>query len=164
MSEPTTFPALRGSRRQEFAQQLADRYVHNPVPIGDLAAEVHRRPTLVRRLLLEAGIRVDGDTGADGPDMAAELAGRYADGKSLEALAKDTGIDRRVVRTLLAGAGVPIRERHPVPAHQGRWVVEQYLAGVTLRELADRTGCSYGTVRRYLLRAGVGLRSPGGRR
>jgi hypothetical protein len=164
MREPETFPALRGSRRQQFARQLADRYVRDRVSIGELAAQVHRRPTLVRRLLLEAGVRIDGDAGADGPDVAAELAGRYADGESLETLAKNTGIDRRVVRTLLADAGVPIRERHPVPAHQGGWVVEQYLAGITLRELAHRIGCSYGTVRRYLLRAGVGLRSPGGRR
>jgi DNA-directed RNA polymerase specialized sigma24 family protein len=163
MSETDSVP-LRGRQRQRFARQLAARYTHNPVPIGDLAAEVHRRPTLVRRLLEEAGIQVGGGTQGHRQGVAAELADRYAAGDSLETLAKDTGIDRRVVRGLLTDAGVTIRERRPLPAEQGQWVVDQYRGGTTLRELAEHTGCSYATVRRYLLQAGVDLRPPGGHR
>lgn len=161
MTDTDSVP-LRGRRRQRFARQLAARYTHHPVPIGELAAEVRRRPSLVRRLLEEAGIQVGGDGRREG--VAADLADRYAAGDSLETLANDTGIDRRVVRGLLTGAGVVIRERRPLPAERGQWVVEQYRAGTTLRELAGHTGCSYATVRRFLLGAGVHLRPPGGRR
>ncbi|HEX5401316.1 MAG TPA: helix-turn-helix domain-containing protein [Pseudonocardiaceae bacterium] len=162
MAEAEPIAALRGQQREDLARELAARYTRRPMPIADLAAEIHRRPTLVRRLLEEAGIVVSANARRSGSGVG-ELADRYQQGESLEKLAKATGIDRRVVRDLLTGVGVIIREHRALPASRQQWVVEEYEKGITLRELAQRTGCSYGTVRRYLLSVGVHLRSPGRR-
>lgn len=79
----------------------------------------------------------------------------------IEHLCRDTGLDHREIRRLLTYSGVPLRTQRTLPAEQTPWVVEQYRAGATLRELAERTGCSLSTIRRSLLHAGVVLRSRG---
>ncbi|HEX4702466.1 MAG TPA: helix-turn-helix domain-containing protein [Pseudonocardiaceae bacterium] len=165
MSDTGQGPALRGQQRQEVAARLASRFVQDAVSIHDLATELHRRPTMVRRLLAGAGIQDDGACiGGEVDAVARVLGDRYLAGASLRKLAHDTGIDRRVVRGLLVGVGVRIPERRAMPEESGNWVIRQYEAGATLRALAASTGCSYATVRRHLLRAGVVLRGSGGRR
>ncbi|MCA1706087.1 MAG: hypothetical protein LC808_23635 [Actinobacteria bacterium] len=156
---------LRGQQRQQVAARLAQRFGHDRVPIHDLAREVERRPSTVRRLLDEAGVHAEDTScvGLNEAELAAMLAARYREGAPIEALSRDTGIDRRVVRKLLTEAGVALRARQPLPADQIDWVIEQYRAGVTLRGLAELSGCSYSTIRRTLQMAGVTLRAPGGR-
>ncbi|MGH3907527.1 MAG: hypothetical protein ACRDTE_25630 [Pseudonocardiaceae bacterium] len=65
-----------------------------------------------------------------------KLSARYRAGAPLEGL---TGHDRRVLRRVLAEAGVRLRTRRSLPGGQLGWIVEQYQAGATLRELAART-------------------------
>ncbi|MCA1707840.1 MAG: hypothetical protein LC808_33030 [Actinobacteria bacterium] len=156
-------PALRGQQREQIAAALAHRFVQEQVSIRDLASELGRRPSLIRRLLDEAGVCADTTScvGVAESEIATVLAARYRDGVPIEQLSDDTGIDRRVIRRLLTEAGVSRPERHPLPVDQSDWVVEQYRAGVSLRELAKQTSCSYSTIRRVLLQAGVALRSSG---
>lgn len=156
---------LRGQHRVQLAAALAERFDPDRVPIRDLATEVNRRPSTVRRLLDEAGVHAEGAScvGATESDIVGALSARYRQGVPIEKLSQDTGIDRRVVRRLLTEAGVSLRERRSLPSGQADWVVEQYRAGVTLRRLAELTGCSYSTIRRALLLAEVALRSPGTR-
>ncbi|MGH3906163.1 MAG: helix-turn-helix domain-containing protein, partial [Pseudonocardiaceae bacterium] len=66
--------------------------------------------------------------------------------------------DRRV----LSEAGVRLRTRRRLPVEQSEWVITQYQRGATLRELAELTGCSYSSIRRLLLAAGVTVRARGG--
>lgn len=165
MSAAGDFRILRGSQREQTAADLAERFDPERVSIRQLAVEVNRRPSMVRRLLDEAGVHTDDVScvGVAEPGVTAALSARYLDGVPIDRLSHDTGIDRRVVRRLLTEARVPLRERHPLPPDQTDWVVEQYRAGATLRELAEQAGCSYSTIRRTLLLAGVTLRSPGTR-
>lgn len=165
MNEASNSRGLRGQQRQEVAAALAERFGHDGLPIRDLAREVNRRPSTVRRLLDEAGVCADGAScvGIAESEIVAALAVRYRGGVPIETLSRDTGIDRRVVRQLLIEAGVPLRTRQPLPHDRVDWVVEQYRVGATLRALAELTGCSYSTIRRTLQLAGVALRSPGGR-
>jgi hypothetical protein len=99
--------ALRGRRRQQFAATLADRYLAGETSILQLARDVGRRPSLVRRLLEEAGIDVT--------IPSAELTGLYRGGQSIAALACGTELDRRAVRRLLTEAGVTFPPRATAP-------------------------------------------------
>lgn len=165
MNPTSDLGILRGRQRVQAAAALAERFDPDRLPIRELATEVNRRPSMVRRLLDEAGVHAQGAScvGVAESEVVAALSARYRDGVPIETLSRDTGIDRRVVRRLLTEAGVPLRERHPLPHDQAGWVVEQYRAGATLRRLAELTGCSYSTIRRVLLLAGVTLRAPGSR-
>lgn len=55
MSGDDSVPALRGQERVELAAQLAQRFFAGRVSIQNLASEVGRRSSLIRRLLDEAG-------------------------------------------------------------------------------------------------------------
>jgi hypothetical protein len=164
MSGMSGLAVLRGEQRHRLAAELADRFVRDAVPIGELAVQARRRPTTVRRLLGEAGVRTTdlSCVGAATGEIVAALGARYRAGASIRALAADTGIDRRAIRELLAGAGVVLRARPPSSADRIDWLVGQYQAGATLRGLAATLDCSHSTVRRWLLRAGVVLRPPAG--
>lgn len=166
VTEPGPVPALRGQQREQIAAALAQRFVQEQVSIRDLATELGRRPSLIRRLLDEAGVCADTPScvGAKDSEIAAVLADRYRGGVPIEQLSDDTGIGRRAIRRLLTEAGVSRPARHPLPVDQSDWVVEQYRAGVSLRELAKQTNCSYSTIRRVLLQADVDLRSSGASR
>ncbi|MGH3798467.1 MAG: helix-turn-helix domain-containing protein [Pseudonocardiaceae bacterium] len=154
---------LRGPERERVAAVLAQRFVRGRVPIRELAAEVGRRPSLVRRLLTEASVHTEDTSRVGGAEteIVAALVARYREGIPVERLSRETGIDRRVVRRLVAEAGVRMPIRHPLPVDRIGWVVEQYRTGASLRGLAEVTGSSYSTIRRVLLGAGVTLRSPG---
>lgn len=165
MNPSSDLRVLRGPQRERVAAALAERFDPERVPIRELASKINRRPSMVRRLLDEAGVHAEGApcVGITESEVAAALATRYREGAPIDRLSRDTGIDRRVVRRLLIEAKVPLRERRPPPPNQTDWVVEQYRAGATLRKLAELTGCSYSTIRRILVLAGVALRSPGTR-
>ncbi|MGH3813424.1 MAG: hypothetical protein ACRDUV_13380 [Pseudonocardiaceae bacterium] len=148
---------LRGGRRRQVARELAERFRGDPVPIQDLAAEVNRSPSLVRRLLEEAGVRAEDESclGMSTGEIAAALATRYQSGVPIDRMYRDTGIDRRRIRQLLADQSTPLRTQQPLSAEQLPWVIKQYQRGATLRALAELTGSSYSTIRRKLIAAGV---------
>ncbi|MCK2244043.1 MULTISPECIES: helix-turn-helix domain-containing protein [unclassified Crossiella] len=153
---------LRGRRRRRVAAELASRFAAGAVSIPELAADLRRGPALVRRLLIEAGVRTDNDTclRASAADLTADLVRRHRAGESIEHLSRRTGIDRRAIRRLLAEGGVPqpVRARQPTATEL---VIEGYRSGASIRQLAARFGSSYSAVRTLLRNAGVGLRSRG---
>lgn len=158
-------PNLRGEQRQRLAATLAERFRREGTPIRELAASINRRPTIVRRLLDEAGIQTEGPdlVGVSEPQTAAALATRYRQGSSIAALARETGIDWRVVRRLLVEAGVEMPTRGTKPAAPTAELVKRYQAGASIRSLATLTHTSYRVVRTTLLAAGITLRRPGQR-
>jgi lambda repressor-like predicted transcriptional regulator len=88
-------------------------------------------------------------------ELAATVAARYAAGTSIEAISRDTGLDRRHLNDLLHQHNIPIRTRTPLPADQIPWILTHYQHGATLRTLAQQTGRSHSTIRRTLLTAGI---------
>jgi len=92
-------PALRGQQREQLAAALAQRFIQEQVSIRDLASELGRRPSLVRRLLGEAGVCAETTScvGVPESEVAAVLAARYREGVSIERLSDDTCIGRRGV-------------------------------------------------------------------
>lgn len=150
----------RGSLRRQIAREFPERFRGDPVPIQDLAAKVVRRPSLVRRLLEEAGVRTEDESCLGMPmgEIAAAVATRYQSGVSIDRMSRDTGIDRRRINDLVQQRKAPLRTRNPLPADQVPWVVKQYQRGATLRALADVTGSSRSTIRRKLIDAGITLR------
>ncbi len=155
--------ALRGKRRQRIAAELAERFARERVSVHELASELGRRPSVVRRLLGEAGVRAAGTpcVGISEQETASTLARRYCDGASISALVRQTGLDKRVIRDLLSRAGVALPVRHSPTGEQTAWITERYRSGESIRALATSTGCSYGTIRAALLANGVALRPRG---
>lgn len=160
-STPDRTP-LRGRRRRAVAAELASRFAAGAVSISQLAADIRRRPALVRRLLIEAGVRTDDQSclQASRTALVSQLVSRYRAGESIETLSHRTGIDRRVVRRLLDQGGVPQPERAQPPA-AAELVIAGYRAGASIRQLAREFGSSYSAVRTLLRNAGVGLRPRG---
>jgi AraC-like DNA-binding protein len=162
---PERSGALRGRERAQVAHDLARQFTDQKVTIAELAAAAHRPPSMVRRLLIEAGVQAESVClGVSEERIAAILAYRYTiHGDSVDALSAITGIDHRVVRRLLDQAGVQFPQRHGRPVHLVGQLGAQYLNGASLRDLGDQAGCSYSTIRRLLRQHQVPLReSPGG--
>jgi transposase-like protein len=153
---------LRGQQRSEVAAELAEQFVQGTKSVRELATDVGRRPSLVRRLLVEAGVRTDGPecVGTDLEDTARIVRDCYRRSGSIQAVVAMTSLDRRVVRHLLAlpAESVSQLEGAELAAAMGR----RYQAGATLQEIAGQTGQSYNQVRAALIEAGVSLRPPGG--
>ncbi len=163
-----TADRLRGQRRAEVAQRLAHRFHSDRsiVTVTALAVGIGLKPSTVRRLLSEAGVRSRRLlVGLADDEVTAELVRRFRRDASVWQLRGVTGLDERVIRDRLRLAGVTLAKRTSrsdfavsVPK-----LVELYEAGASLSELTALSGGSYGTVRRVLLAAGVQLRSRGGR-
>lgn len=156
--------SLRGPRRREVAASLAGRFHAGETSIPHLAESIGRPPSLVRRLLEEAGVVAPAwpcCLGLPEDGLAGVLAERYRLGASMDALSRETAIDRRAVRRLLERAGAALPEPSGPPALSTRELVESYRRGASLRELAALAGISYTRVRSVLLAAGVTLRSRG---
>jgi hypothetical protein len=91
------------------------------------------------------------------------LATAYHAGEATNELAERFGIHRATVTTILHRLGVNLRQR----GLNGAQVAEAgglYLEGWSLARLAERYDVDDMTVRRYLLLAGVVMRSPHERR
>lgn len=56
-------------------------------------------------------------------------------------------------------AGVALRPQKVLTADQAAEAIEMYLAGATLKQLGPKFGVGHNTIRNYLLRAGVELRT-----
>lgn len=100
------------------------------------------------------------------PERAVMVAA-YLAGLTIEEVAEATGRSYSTVHRALTAAGVKRRPSNRFPictsAAQRPAVVAAYEAGQHIRQIADATGVSYGTVRRVLVAAGVRLRPRGGR-
>jgi hypothetical protein len=92
---------------------LSERFAGVPVPVRDLASEIGRRLSTVRRLLSEAGVHITdiSGVGLTMSELTAVLATRYRTGVPMERLFRDAGLDDRAIRRLLTEAGVPLRTR-----------------------------------------------------
>ncbi|HEY2701651.1 MAG TPA: helix-turn-helix domain-containing protein [Pseudonocardiaceae bacterium] len=155
--------ALRGKRRARIAAEVAERFARDRMSVHELASQLGRRPSVVRRLLGEAGVQAAGApcVGISDQETAQTLARRYEGGASISALVRQTGLDKRVIRGMLSNQGVALPERHSPSSQEAEQIASRYRAGESIRTLAASTGCSYGTVRSVLLTIGVVLRPRG---
>lgn len=157
---------LCGRRRARIAADLAERFIQDQLSVAELSTLVRRRPSTVRRLLTEAGIQTTGPAcvGLSKQETARILARRYEAGASIVALVRQTGMDKRAIRTMLVDAGVDLPVSHPLTADEAEQVVARYQAGESIRTLAASMGCSYGTIRAALHAAQVPMRPRGDNR
>lgn len=150
---------LRGNQRKAVAADLAEQFIGGTRSIQKLANSVGRRPSLVRRLLAEAGVRADGPecVGTDLAETVRIVHDCYQQHGSIQAVVQLTGLDRRVVRHLLR-----LPSDQDADASETAAMAERYRAGASLQEIAEDTGRPYNQVRAMLIAAGVTLRAPGG--
>ena len=156
---------IRGSRRAEVALALAEYFTRERVSVLELARLVRRRPSTVRRLLAEGGVRGNDVTcvGYTDDEVARAVARRFRTGVPVGTLRRETGIDERVLRQLLQAAGERLEQRQAAPVERLADLRSKYERGASIKELADEIDSSYGSIRRVLLGAGVTLRQRGGR-
>jgi uncharacterized protein (DUF433 family) len=98
---------------------------------------------------------------------AAQLAGLYASGLTMAAIAARYGVSRKTVSARLRRAGVTPRRVTPQPRTTPIPVPEaaaRYRQGATLTGLARTYRVTGRTLRRELVAAGVAIRPPGGTR
>lgn len=89
---------------------------------------------------------------------------RYTAGEAIRALSREYGISRSGLRQLLQNAKVVLREQGITPENV-ELAVQFYRQGMTLVQVAEQVGSSYGALRKALHEQGVALRAPGrGRR
>jgi len=91
--------------------------------------------------------------------QAAQLAGEYKAGASMQKLADRRGLHRTTVAGHLRRAGITVRQRG-IPQERLDEAIKLYSEGWTPQRLAERFICDAETVRQTLKRAGVSLRKP----
>ncbi len=94
--------------------------------------------------------------------QALMLRDRYDEGATIYELAEEFGIRRATVSERLKKAGGSMRCQRP-RSELTNSMTGLYESGLSLAEVGVRTGTSPGTVRRYLLIAGVQMRDSHGR-
>jgi transposase-like protein len=95
--------------------------------------------------------------------QASALATAYQSGKATKELAERYGIHRATVTAILHRLGVDLRQRR-LTDEQVAEACQLYPEGWSLARLAERYDVDDMTVRRYVLLAGVVMRSPHERR
>jgi hypothetical protein len=93
----------------------------------------------------------------------AELIDAYKAGAKINDLARRFGVHRTTVTSLLLRHGIELRPVGMSP-DQALDAARLYRDGWSLRRLGEKFGAADMTVRRYLLLAGVVMRSPHERR
>ncbi len=88
--------------------------------------------------------------------------GRYAAGETLRTIAKDTGVSRQRLSSLLRESGVRLRRTAPSD-EEVQEMARRYAAGESLEHVGARLGFSAGTIRNHLIDVGVVLRDSHGR-
>jgi hypothetical protein len=158
-------PRICGSRRTEVVGALAEHFTREPVTVLDLARLVHRRPSAVRRLLAEGGVRGTDITcvGYTDDKVARAVRDRFRVGVPVGTLHRDTGIDEQVLRQILQAAGQRLEHRKAAPVDRRPDLRCRHECGASIQQLATELASSYGSIRRVLLSAGVTLRPRGGR-
>lgn len=85
-------------------------------------------------------------------DNLDNLIERYLAGETIKELARECGVNTKIVWNRIKEAGVPIRGRRlPVPDD----LIARYLSGVSEKQLATDTGLSRSVIRRRLIEAGI---------
>ena len=84
------------------------------------------------------------------PDELAALVARYEAGESSLELAKEQGMAKSTFLRLLADRGVETRKFGLTPAKE-REVLHLRQQGMGMRRIAAKVGCSYGTIRTFLI-------------
>ncbi|MEV6603156.1 helix-turn-helix domain-containing protein [Kutzneria sp. NPDC051319] len=165
MSERPSDKRIRGRRREGFARWLKRAFEDDRLSVLTLAEAFDRRPSVVRRMLREAGARGDDVdcVGYADDELRQAIVGRYRRGVSVMMLRQDTGLGERVLRGVLRAAGEHLQAQSAVPTSGAADWRRRYEQGASIREVASEIGCSYGAARLLLLRAGVTLRAGGGR-
>lgn len=85
---------------------------------------------------------------------------RYTSGESIRALSREYDISRSGLRTLLQREGVVLRDYGITPEEAER-AVRLYEQGLTIRQVTDEVGHSYGTIRTVLHERGASIRAGG---
>ena len=94
------------------------------------------------------------------PREIENLIARYNAGSSLRALSLEYCISRSGLRHLLLGEGVALRA-HGITSEDAEEAVRLYESGLTIRQVAERIGSSFGTVRTALHEHEVVMRTSG---
>jgi hypothetical protein len=94
------------------------------------------------------------------PQKIEELVTRYTAGEAIRALSREYSVSRSGLRQLLRGEDVALREQGITPEDAER-AVRLYETGLTIRQVVEKVGSSYGTIQRMLNEKGVVLRAGG---
>jgi len=92
------------------------------------------------------------------PQDIGDLVARYGAGGSIRALSLEYGVSRAGLCKLLQSEGVALREQGITPDDAER-VVRLYETRLTIREVVEQVGYSYGTIRKVLHEHGVVMRA-----
>lgn len=95
-------------------------------------------------------------------EMLARAEARYMAGATLREIAKELGLGRERLASLLRTRGVRLRRATPSD-REVREMIRRYVAGETLKRVGMQLGYSPSTIRNYLRSAGTGLRDTHGR-
>ncbi len=87
---------------------------------------------------------------------------RYGKNETLRQIAKDIGVSRQRLASLLRERGVRLRSITPSAAEVNE-MARRYAEGESLERVGTRLGYSAGTVRNHLLAEGVVMRDSHGR-
>jgi hypothetical protein len=97
------------------------------------------------------------------PKTIEEMVTRYTAGEAIRALSLEYGISRSGLRQLLQNEKMVLREQGITPEDVER-AVQLYSQGMTLVQVAEQVGSSYGTLRKVFHEHGVVMRACGQRR
>lgn len=113
----------------------------NLAPLSEEVSEVNCRS--LRRRFTEEEIQA--------------LAARYRAGETVSSLSRHLAVSRKALRSLLKAEGVSLRRRGMSQADADK-AVQLYEGGLTIVEVVDRLGYSYGVINRMLHKRGVKVR------
>lgn len=85
------------------------------------------------------------------------LAERYETGETISSLSRELEVSRQALRSLLKDEGVSFRRRGMSQADADK-AVQLYEGGLTIDEVVNWVGYSYGVVNRMLHKRGVKVR------
>jgi hypothetical protein len=94
------------------------------------------------------------------PQAIKELVARYNAGEETPALSREYDISKNGLRQLLLAEGVSLR-RQAITLEDVERAVQLYQSGLTIRQVVEQVGYSYGTIRGALHENGVAMRAGG---
>lgn len=92
------------------------------------------------------------------PSAIAELVARYNAGEDTPALSREYGISKTGLCDLLQAEGVAMRGQ-AITLEDTERAVQLYEKGLTITQVVEQVGYSYGTIRRVLHENGVAMRA-----
>ncbi|MGC4192320.1 MAG: hypothetical protein QM589_14300 [Thermomicrobiales bacterium] len=131
----------------ELSKLAEQSRTHHPVPTPVESNRVPPR-SLRRRL---------------SPEVIEEMVARYRAGEETPALSLEYGISKTGLRQMLLAEGVRFR-KHRITPEDAEKAVLLYERGMTITQVVERLGYSYGTIRAALHDNGVAMRVSGQRR